>query len=171
MLKKPFYYTIDDKVKEIEKLKSSEVKEEKDKPLSSKKMLSIVGGNIRSIRKSQRTTISRLAEMAKISEKYLQGVEVGKRNISITNLYKIAKTLKVSLDVFFIENKDNVNERILFIESRLKDYTKEQLVYIETLIEDIKSIVDRSFVVDDEVEIKKRLIVEDKLKKNNKDIL
>ena len=109
--------------------------------------------------------------MAKISEKYLQGVEVGKRNISITNLYKIAKTLKVSLDVFFIENKDNANERILFIESRLKDYTKEQLVYIETLIEDIKSIVDKSFVVDDEVETKKRLIVGDTLKKNNKDIL
>lgn len=43
--------------------------------------LSDIGNRIRIIRKSQNRTISYVADMAKISPKYLQGVEVGKRNI------------------------------------------------------------------------------------------
>ncbi len=151
MLKQPYFYTMGEKVKGNVKSTPNKVSEKRRKVLSSKRMLSIVGGNIRAVRKSQRITIGKLAEMAHISEKYLQGVEVGKRNISITNLYKISSTLKVSLDSFFIENRDDTTERILLIEARLKDYNKDQLKYVETLIEHIKSILDRSNIDEDQL--------------------
>ncbi|MDA1470310.1 helix-turn-helix transcriptional regulator [Brachyspira hyodysenteriae] len=47
-------------------------------------------------------TISEIAEVSGISSKYLQGVEVGKRNISITNLNKIAKTWMCQLLYFLV---------------------------------------------------------------------
>ncbi len=141
MLKRPYYYT-EDKKEDVQELKIEEQEQNETKHLTSEQMLSMVGGNIRAIRKFQRITISQLAKRANISEKYLQGVEVGKRNISITNLHKISSTLKVALDLFFIENKNNTNERILFIESKLKTYTKEQLEHFDMLIEDIRLIVE-----------------------------
>ncbi len=141
MLKRPYYYT-EDKKEDVQELQIDEQEKKETKHLTSDQMLSMVGGNIRAIRKFQRITISQLAKRANISEKYLQGVEVGKRNISITNLHKISSTLKVALDLFFIENKNNTNERILFIESKLKTYTKEQLEHFDMLIEDIRLIVE-----------------------------
>ncbi len=143
MLKRPYYYT-EDKKDEYQTLKPDDLEQQEgeSKHLSSEQMLSMVGGNIRAIRKLQRITISQLAKQAKISEKYLQGVEVGKRNISITNLHKISSTLGVGLDLFFIENKNNTNEKILFIESKLKSYTNEQLNYFSILVENIKLIIE-----------------------------
>ncbi len=141
MLKRPYYYT-EDKKKEYQDLKTDEMPELENVYLTAEQMLSVVGGNIRAIRKFQRITISQLAKRANISEKYLQGVEVGKRNISITNLNKISTTLKVGLDMFFVENKNKTNERILFIESKLKSYTKEQLEHFDMLVEDLKFIIE-----------------------------
>lgn len=144
MLKRPYYYTMDKK--EDYNVIDVNVDKSKDMPnsyISSNKMLSVVGGNIRSIRKMQRITISQLANLAGISEKYLQGVEVGKRNISITNLYKISSSLKVNLDLLFVENKNSANEIISFIESKLKEYSEEDLQYFDTLITDIDKIMDK----------------------------
>ncbi len=143
MLKRPYYYTEDKKDEYVASKEQEEKENESEtKHLTSEQMLYMVGSNIRAIRKFQKITISQLAKRANISEKYLQGVEVGKRNISITNLHKISSTLKVSLDLFFIENKNNTNERILFIESKLKTYSKEQLDNFDMLIEDIKLLVE-----------------------------
>lgn len=135
MLKTPYFYTVRESVK-------SEVKNKETRNVfSSKKILSIVGGNIRALRRSHRITISALAGKANISEKYLQGVEVGKRNISITNLNKIAIALRVNIDAFFIENHDDKDEKRMLIESRLKAYSESQLKHIEALIEKVDSIV------------------------------
>lgn len=71
-------------------------------------LLTVVGGNIREARKSQRITIAELADKAGLSTKYLQSVETAKQNISITNLYKVTKALDIALNSLFI-NFDAVN--------------------------------------------------------------
>ena len=81
-LKKPYYNNILSDSKEENNKDDSPIKRDDDELISS------VGKNIRAIRKSQMKTISEIAEVSGISSKYLQSVEVGKRNISITNLNK-----------------------------------------------------------------------------------
>ena len=78
-LKKPYYNNILSDSKEENNKDDSPIRRDDDELISS------VGKNIRAIRKSQMKTIS---EISGISSKYLQSVEVGKRNISITNLNK-----------------------------------------------------------------------------------
>ena len=102
-----------------------------------------IGKRIRIIRKSQKRTISYVADMAKISPKYLQGVKVGKRNISITNLNKIAKVLNIPISLLLCnEDISNVekNEKLLSIAMKLKDYSVEELENIDNIINDIKKI-------------------------------
>ncbi|WP_157150521.1 helix-turn-helix domain-containing protein [Brachyspira sp. SAP_772] len=102
-----------------------------------------IGSRIRIIRKSQNRTISYIADMAKISPKYLQGVEVGKRNISITNLNKIAKVLNIPISLLLC-NEDisdaEKNKKLLAIAMKLKDYSVEELENIDNIINDIKKI-------------------------------
>ena len=104
-------------------------------------ILSHIGNSIRIIRKSQNRTISYIADMAQMSPKYLQGVEVGKRNISITNLNKIAKVLNIPVS-FLLSNYKNSenNEKLFAIVMKLKDYSIEELENIDNIINDIKRI-------------------------------
>ncbi|WP_295296126.1 helix-turn-helix transcriptional regulator [uncultured Brachyspira sp.] len=104
-------------------------------------ILSHIGNSIRIIRKYQNRTISHIADMAQMSPKYLQGVEVGKRNISITNLNKIAKVLNipVSFLVYDYQNTEN-NKKLLSIVMKLKNYSIEELENIDNIINDIKRI-------------------------------
>ena len=81
-LKKPFYNSI------VSDSKTEDDNNKKERPIDDEELISSVGKNIRAIRKSQMKTISEIAEVSGISSKYLQSVEVGKRNISITNLNK-----------------------------------------------------------------------------------
>ncbi|MBZ5494508.1 MAG: helix-turn-helix domain-containing protein [Acidobacteriia bacterium] len=60
-------------------------------------LLIIVGDRIRRRRKLAGWTQVQLAERIGIDRSFLADVERGKRNISILNLYLIAKALKVSL--------------------------------------------------------------------------
>lgn len=71
----------------------------------------------------------------------MQGVEVGKRNISITNLNKIAKVLNipVSFLVYDYQNTEN-NKKLLSIVMKLKNYSIEELENIDNIINDIKRI-------------------------------
>ncbi|MEI0580391.1 helix-turn-helix transcriptional regulator [Brachyspira pilosicoli] len=106
-------------------------------------LLSYIGKRIRIIRKSQKRTISYIADMAKISPKYLQGVEVGKRNISITNLNKIAKVLNIPISLLLCNEEIadmGKNEKLLSIAMKLKDYSVEELENIDNIINDIKNI-------------------------------
>jgi transcriptional regulator with XRE-family HTH domain len=60
-------------------------------------LLAILGNRIRRRRKLTGWTQVQLAERIGIDRSFLADVERGKRNISILNLYLIAKALKVSL--------------------------------------------------------------------------
>lgn len=139
-LKRPFFSKrINEEVKKVEDEKVVTV----NKIESLKSVLIVVGANIRAIRKAQKKTISELAYSANISAKYLQGVEVGKRNISITNLNKIAKVLDIPVGMFFRDENIDKTKKLLSIASRLKNYSPNQLSHIEELIKDINNIIEK----------------------------
>ena len=61
----------------------------------------IVGQRIREIRKGKGYSQEELASRADLDRTYMTSVECGRRNISIVNLYKIAKALGVTLEEMF----------------------------------------------------------------------
>lgn len=142
-LRKSFYSQKIYDNKKTEDFKQEE--ETKEKDLESKDtILNIIGYNIRSMRKTQKYTISQLATKAGISAKYLQGVEVGKRNISVTNLNKIARVLDTELVVFFRNIDPEKSKKLFLISAKLKKYSLDQLKSIESFIKNFKDVVDDS---------------------------
>lgn len=132
-LKRPYYNILSDskneKSKDTEKIKTDQ------------ELINAVGKNIRHIRKSKGKTISDLANMADISAKYLQGVEVGKRNISITNLNRIASVLDIQVGVLFSYDHIEKTKTLLNIANKLKSFSNVQLNNIEVIIEDLNNIL------------------------------
>ena len=61
----------------------------------------LVGKRVRELRNSIGISQEELADLAGLDRTYITSVECGKRNISIVNIEKLAKALKVSLAVFF----------------------------------------------------------------------
>lgn len=140
-LKKPFYSTklCSDSVSKKEGMPINEAKV-KRKALNNDEIVHLVGANIRTIRKSNKITINTLASNAKISSKYLQGVEVGKRNISITNLNKIANVLNIPISMFFQNEGTEKNKQIFLIAGKFKNYSKEQLTKLIDMIDNLNNI-------------------------------
>jgi len=68
-----------------------------------------VGNRIRIKRKSNNITLEKLAEMCDISVGFISNIETGNKSASLETLYKIAISLKASLDylVFGFETDDN----------------------------------------------------------------
>lgn len=56
-----------------------------------------VGSTIRNLRTEQSLSQEELADLTNLHRTYISSVERGKRNISIKNLEKIAKALKVKI--------------------------------------------------------------------------
>lgn len=56
-----------------------------------------LGKNIKRIRKNKNLTQEKLAEMVKVTPKYIQYIESAKRSPSLKSLYKIAKSLDVKV--------------------------------------------------------------------------
>lgn len=75
--------------------------------MEKEKVLKQMGSAIRHLRKSYSLTIRELASRAKINEKYLLNVELGKRNISVLKLNDVAKSLNVSIEEIFREHSQN----------------------------------------------------------------
>ncbi len=141
-LKKTFYsqqICEDDNEKKYEE-KEGFTKEEGE-VTTKQAILSLIGSNIRAVRKVKKHTISELANNAGISAKYLQGVEVGKRNISITNLNKIANVLEIPLSNFFRDVDSEKSTKLFLISSKLKNYSHQQLEHIEALIKDFENMM------------------------------
>ena len=61
----------------------------------------LVGKRVRELRNSIGISQEELADWADLDRTYITSVECGKRNISIVNIEKLAKALKVSLAEFF----------------------------------------------------------------------
>ena len=60
-----------------------------------------VGNRIRALRKKQNISQEQLAYLCQLDRTYINGVENGKRNISIINLEKVAKSFNLGLKDFF----------------------------------------------------------------------
>jgi len=68
---------------------------------SEQKFLNSFGKRLGAIRKQKGITQEKLADMVDVHRTYIGFIEQGKRNPSISNIYKIAKALKVSLKDLF----------------------------------------------------------------------
>lgn len=60
-----------------------------------------VGKRVKELRNKLKISQEELADLASLDRTYITSVECGKRNISIVNIEKLAKALKVSLAEFF----------------------------------------------------------------------
>lgn len=61
----------------------------------------LVGKRVKELRNNLGISQEELADLAGLDRTYITSVECGKRNISIVNIEKLAKALKVSLAEFF----------------------------------------------------------------------
>lgn len=61
-----------------------------------KGFLRVLGREIARLRKQKKLTIEEFAEMSDLHSKYIQTIERGSRNISVSVFLKIASALKVS---------------------------------------------------------------------------
>ncbi|MEI0516675.1 helix-turn-helix transcriptional regulator [Brachyspira murdochii] len=107
-------------------------------------VLKNLGQNIRELRKNKKMTIDELAEKSSLSGKYLQGVEVGNRNISIKNLNKICKALETSPDTLLnmrTYNLKNSEEKIFAISEKLKKFEENKLDFIGSMLDHLNSIM------------------------------
>ena len=65
-----------------------------------------VGSKIKMVRETKGISQKDLAYEADLDRSYIASIEVGKRNVSIINLEKIANALKIPLYELFTEQED-----------------------------------------------------------------
>ena len=68
-------------------------------------LLTAVGQVVRTERTARNLTVKQLSNMSGVSLRFLQYVEMGRVNISITRLAAIARALNVPLSVLFSQEK------------------------------------------------------------------
>ncbi len=59
------------------------------------------GEKLRSLRTSKNLSQEKIAELADLDRTYISSVELGKRNISIMNICRLASALQVKIKVLF----------------------------------------------------------------------
>jgi len=59
------------------------------------------GKNLRSIKISKQLSQEKLAELADLVRTYISSVELGKRNISIVNICRLASALEIKITTLF----------------------------------------------------------------------
>ena len=59
------------------------------------------GDRIRKLRKERQLSQEKLAELADLHRTYIGDIERGERNVSLENIEKIAKALKVKIEDLF----------------------------------------------------------------------
>ena len=59
------------------------------------------GDRVRELRKARNLSQEKLAELADLHRTYIGDIERGERNVSLENIGKIAKALKVGLERLF----------------------------------------------------------------------
>jgi DNA-binding NtrC family response regulator len=64
-------------------------------------LLSAFGQRLRGLRRARRLTQAGLSRKTGLNQSYISDLERGKRNISLKNLYRLARALKVELEELF----------------------------------------------------------------------
>ena len=68
-----------------------------------KNILIVYGQTIRKLRQNKNISQEQLADLCGLHRTYISDIELGKRNISLENIEKIAFALKYSISDIFIE--------------------------------------------------------------------
>ena len=61
----------------------------------------LFGQRVRELRKLAHMSQEELADRAGLDRSYIGGVERGERNVSLVNIHKIARALKIKADALF----------------------------------------------------------------------
>ncbi len=69
-------------------------------------ILSIIGTNIKNLRKKKGFSQEKLAFLSNVDRTYLPSIEKGKRNVSIKVLHRISSALDISINAL-LKNIDN----------------------------------------------------------------
>ena len=72
-----------------------------------KNILLAYGNAIRAIRQNQKISQEELADLCGLHRTYISDVELGKRNVSLENIDKLAYALNISISEIFIEVERN----------------------------------------------------------------
>lgn len=70
-------------------------------------ILSAYGSTIRKIRQSQKISQERFADLCGLHRTYISDVELGKRNVSLENIEKMAVALNIKVSELFKEAENN----------------------------------------------------------------
>ena len=65
------------------------------------------GCAVRALRQKKKISQEALADLCSLHRTYISDVELGKRNVSLENIEKIANALDVSISEFFLEVEKN----------------------------------------------------------------
>lgn len=68
-----------------------------------KELLIAFGRTVREIRLSKNISQEKFADMCELHRTYISDVELGKRNISLENIGKMAKALDLNISLLFVE--------------------------------------------------------------------
>lgn len=60
------------------------------------------GERLRELRNRSGLTQEQLAEKAKVHRTYIGMIERGEKNVTLTNIYKLAKALGITINEFFV---------------------------------------------------------------------
>lgn len=69
------------------------------------KITELFGKRVKEIRQSKGNTQGELSDKAQLHRTYISSVELGKRNISLLNIERLAKALDCKVSDFFTERK------------------------------------------------------------------
>ncbi len=65
--------------------------------MKEEKVLLFFGKHLKKLRLQQKISQEQLALLAELDRTYISGIERGKRNVSLLNLFKLAKSLDISV--------------------------------------------------------------------------
>ncbi len=102
-----------------------------------KDILQIIGNNIKIARNQRNYTQSKLAEDLEVSDKFVSLLESGKSGLSITNVIKICKILKIEpntlfKDVFTYDDEidKNIIDKLSILTEEDKQFLNNSIDYI-----------------------------------------
>ena len=97
-----------------------------------------VGCRVRNLREARGWTREKLAEYAKMSDKYLYEIEAGKKGLSAYKMLSLANVLGVTMDYLAIG--EHGKEEYKAIKVLLHNFTKSEVKKIEAIIQNIVEI-------------------------------
>ncbi len=80
--------------------------------MKDKKILLLFGKHVKILRQGKGFSQEQLALLAELDRTYISGIERGKRNVSLINLFKLAKSLDVpASEIISFELVDNDDKK------------------------------------------------------------